>query len=141
MSGNMIARTTLVGIVTLVGIYGCGEKSAQQSPATEIRKQPSAARLSNQGVRAYIDPATGELRDPTPEELAAEAAAEAQKKQATAANPQSEQPQSRETILPSGAVEITLDKSAQHSLQACIGKNGDLKMEHECDSEASGAKR
>jgi hypothetical protein len=147
MSGNTTLRIVAASTFALALSCGCAEKSPQQSTAaTRDSTQQSTSQASiqatpNKSVRVYIDPKTGELRDPTPAELAAEAAAEAQKKQAEAANPQAEQPQTRETITPSGASEITLDKSAQRPLRACIAKNGDLKMDHECELDSSGAKR
>jgi hypothetical protein len=99
-------------------------------PATSV----SVPSHDGQHVRAYIDPITGQLRDPTQEELATEAAELATKKK-TAATSQSEQPASREVILPDGTVEITLDKSIQHPLHGCIQPNGELTMDHDCEQQ------
>jgi hypothetical protein len=99
-------------------------------PATSV----SVPSHDGQHVRAYIDPITGQLRDPTQEELATEAAELATKKK-TAATSQSEQPASREVILPDGTVEITLDKSTQHPLHGCIQPNGELTMDHDCEQQ------
>jgi len=140
MSGNVIARSLLAAGFTLAVICGCSEQStsnatSKSSPATKSPTATPAAIDSSSAVRAYIDPKTGALRDPTPEELAAEAAAEAQRKQPAAANHQAERPVSREVITPSGAVEVTLDPSTQRPLKGCIAKNGDIKMDHECPTD------
>ena len=134
-------RAGAIGI-GLFTVCGCAQH-ASQSAATSFEQPQNISQPQSQSptVRAYIDPNTGELRDPTPAELAAEAAVEAERKKAAAANPQSEQPTSRETITPNGAVEVTLDPSAQHPFRACIDKKGDLKMDEECKREAQGAKR
>ena len=44
--------------------------SAQNAPATPAQA-PSAEAAGQAGMRAFIDPATGQLRQPTPEEAAA----------------------------------------------------------------------
>lgn len=84
-------------------------------------------------MRAYIDPATGQLREPTREELAAETAAEAAKK--SAAGAQQKPTEMKEVQLPNGAVAIELGDSAQQPLKACVGKDGDVKMDHACEPE------
>jgi hypothetical protein len=145
MSGHKLSQRIWIIWIVWVGcllatLSACGSKPGNQSPeglssanSTQDAKQSATPAKSASAVRVYVDSKTGEIRDPTPEELAAEAAANAAKKQAAAANPQSEQPQQREVVTPSGAVEITLDPSAQRPLYGCIGKSGDLKVDHQCD--------
>jgi hypothetical protein len=138
----IIAMTRLLlASVMLVLAYGCAKQSSDNDPRSNAHSSTAGGNesKSDPAVHAYIDPKTGALREPTTEELAAEAAAEAQRKQAAAANPQSEQNKSREVVTPSGAVEIQLDKSNEQPLRACIDGKGNLKMEHEC--EAQGDKR
>jgi len=146
MSGKFVPCVVLTNLVLLgcmlATLSACDSKNrsqaggpedkaaaAQNAPAPTPTKSPNT-------VRVYIDPKTGEIRDPTPEELAAEAAANAAKKQAAAANPQSEQPQQREVVTPSGAVEITLDPSTQHPVYGCVDKSGDVKVDHQCDPQS-----
>jgi len=142
MSGKFVPRTVLTSIVLasclLAALSACGSKLGRANDeagatATSNAAQSSDPATNPNAVRVYVDPKTGEIRDPTPEELAAEAAASAAKKQAAAANPQSEQPQQREVVTPSGAVEITLDPSTQHPVYGCVGKSGDVKVDHQCD--------
>jgi len=131
-------RIFVAGAVALVCACGCAQKSQRETEATTANTppalaiQPANSATSKPAVRAYIDPVTGELRDPTAQELAAEAAAQAAKKKAAAATSPSDQPRQHEVVLPNGAVEITLDPSTQHPLRACIQKNGELTMDHEC---------
>ncbi|HYM34660.1 MAG TPA: hypothetical protein VET48_04640 [Steroidobacteraceae bacterium] len=126
MSGNVIARTMVAGALALVIVGGCAKKSAQENlaPNEIATKQPAQSSdqsTANKAVRAYIDPKTGEVRDPTPEELAAEAAAESQKKQAAAVNKSAEQTGQREVVRPTGETEIILDPSRQRPLRASVG--------------------
>src|SRR5882724_9867441 len=135
MHSTSFARILLVGAITLAAVYGCDEKTPQnaatQSAATSSEVSTHDSSASGNAVHVYIDKKTGQPRDPTAEELATEAALEAQKKQAAAASSQSEQAQSREVLTPSGAYEIKLDKSHQHPLQACVEKNGAVKVDHQ----------
>jgi hypothetical protein len=133
----VVARSIFIAFLALTFACGCARKSASEVKATATPATSAAIPSQRpQDVRAYIDPATSQLRDPTPEELAAEAAEQATRKKA-AATSQSEQPTSREVILPDGTVEITLDRSTQHPLHGCIQQNGDLKIDHECDAQGS----
>jgi hypothetical protein len=94
---------------------------------------------SDASVRAYIDPATGQLREPTPEDIAAEAAAEAARKKALGteskpgSEPGSDPMKRREIRLPNGAIAIELDESAQQPLVGCVQKDGAVKMDHDCE--------
>ena len=143
-----IVRTTASVACALLWVSGCADKSAptaaNATPTTQHVEQIKADQIKTEqtkSVRAYLDPVTGQLRDPTPEELAAEAAQQAQKKQAAAAT-DTARPVRREVVLPNGAIEVTLDPSAQHALLACIGKDGSVKMDHECTEHSEpGAKR
>ena len=69
MNKNHAARSRLLAATTAITVLGL----AAGAVAAAEPQAPVAAGTSN-GVRAYIDPQTGQLRQPTPEELSAEAA-------------------------------------------------------------------
>ena len=132
---NTIAQRILIASLVLGVACGCAKQPAENSGAAHERSNASATQTeprSQSAVRAYVDPKTGELREPTADELAAEAAAEAQKKQAASASSDREQLQSREVVTPSGAIEIQIDKSQDQPLRACIDDKGNAKMDHDC---------
>jgi pyruvate/2-oxoglutarate dehydrogenase complex dihydrolipoamide acyltransferase (E2) component len=140
MSFDVIARTLLTTTVGLILVCGCAPRAGSgNNPATNAAA-PSTAATQHPAIRAYIDPATGQLRDPTPEELAAEAADQAAREKATDANSPAKQKQQREVVLPDGTIEITLDKSTQQPLRGCVQQNGDIKMDHKCEPQGSKAK-
>jgi hypothetical protein len=130
-------RSIFISVVLLAALLsGCAKHAPlaeSSAPDAQAVAQPGKATSSGgSNVRAYIDPATGQLREPTREELAAEAAAEAAKK-AVLTSAQSKPNELKEVHLPSGAVAIELGDSAQHPLKACTQPNGDVKMDHECE--------
>jgi hypothetical protein len=144
MNHNALFRHSLSVIgLTLLSMSGCEKPAAQSAqessgaaPPTSAQSSPTIEASPNtegNAVRAYIDPATGKLREPTPEEVAALAAAEAaQKKSATGAQDKTTQP--KEVRLPNGVIKIELGDSGQTTLQGCVAKDGDVKMEHDCES-------
>ena len=66
----MTSRTT--SLRWLIGSTLLAASVAQASDTPVANNEPAAAPLEN-GVRAYVDPATGKLRQPTPAERAEEA--------------------------------------------------------------------
>jgi hypothetical protein len=143
MSVSAIARILLITAVGLNLVCGCAKQTGSEhnpGTATSGTASPPTAVTQHPEIRAYIDPATGQLRDPTPEELAAQAADQAAREKAAAANSLSKPKQQREVVLPDGTVEITLDPSTQQTLRGCVQQNGDIKLDHECEPQGSEAK-
>ena len=133
MFDRIIVGSVVGGVATL--LVACSSEKA--SPAPAANSSPPAASQQNSNVRAYVDPTTGQLREPTAEEQAQEAAAQKARSQQKTSPGAATTPQ--EILLPSGAVEMSIDQSKQHPLRACIESNGAEKVDHECN--ASGANR
>jgi hypothetical protein len=127
--------------VILAAFASCSERSSEAIPSRadeSVSSSVSSSRIgSDSSVRAYIDPVTGQLREPTPEDIAKESAESNKKKAEALAVTKPSEP--REVILPNGAITIQLDDSAQQPLIGCVQKNGDVKMDHDCDGESSRA--
>jgi hypothetical protein len=70
----------------------------------------------------FIDPQTGEVREPTPQELAGMSKQQASK--GTATKPKAIQ-------LPDGTVMIPMD-GKQKPVQACVASDGTLTIDHDC---------
>jgi hypothetical protein len=128
-------------VVTCSTLIACKPESTQeQSPANATNvaiETASAAALSappqanekQSTVKAYIDPVTGELREPTAADLANEAKAGTQKASNSAKPPQ-------QIVRADGSVEVLLDQSNDQVFKACVQKDGNVAMGHECDSAA-----
>lgn len=131
-------RVVLASGVLLALVSACTEHSDRAPMETQAAPTTitSTANAKDNSVRAYIDPKTGALRDPTPEELTAEAAAESkkQKTDSTSGGAPAKPTEPHEVTLPNGAVEVVLDKSAQQPFRACIQKDGAVKMDHDCEA-------
>lgn len=97
-------------------------------PHVRVTKAPAAERASAQapaadgraGFRAYIDPATGKLTQPTAEQAAALEAA------AASAAPPARLPQSQPLYGPGGAVGMTLDDAQMMNYVVRRGAHGAL---------------
>jgi hypothetical protein len=114
-------------------LTACSSKpAADPAAATSTTSTTEAAAPAKDGVKVFIDPTTGEIRDPTPEDIAA---LEAEQRKATAAKPNTAQPP-RQIVHPDGTVEVILDSSHEHALQGCVQKDGSIKMEHRCPDPA-----
>jgi hypothetical protein len=98
--------------------------AAQPTPGTAEQTSPAAPAP---GVRIFIDPTTGEAREPTAQEMAEMA------KQSAAAKPGSK-PQAVQ--LPDGTVMVPMEGMPQTPVQACLEKDGSLKVDHECRDQA-----
>jgi hypothetical protein len=81
----------------------------------------------------FIDPKTGEAREPTPQELA-----EISKQQAASKQQASEGAASRPKAvqLPDGTIMVPMDDQPQTPVQACVAKDGTLKIDHDCQDAA-----
>jgi hypothetical protein len=81
----------------------------------------------------FIDPKTGEAREPTPQELA-----EISKRQAASRQQASEGAASRPKAvqLPDGTIMVPMDGQPQTPVQACVAKDGTLTIDHDCQDAA-----
>jgi hypothetical protein len=79
-------------------------------------------------MRAFFDPATGKLREPTAAELQE---LDRQDKERKAQQKISIQP--KEFTLPDGAVGVTVDPTEHASMQGCSQPDGTVKVDHQCD--------
>ena len=76
-------------------------------------------------MKMFVDPVTGEVRDPTDAERAA-MAKEVHQSRAV------EKPRQRETKLRNGGTAITLEGNAETPLQGCVAADGSLSVDHNC---------
>lgn len=73
MKQNHAARSQLLAITTAAALLGLAAGSATASEAIKASKAATvSADAGASSMRVYIDPATGNFRQPTPEELSAE---------------------------------------------------------------------
>jgi hypothetical protein len=103
MSFRAVRRSVVLGLVVGLGI------------ASGVRAEdPAAAPPTDAGMRAYVDPATGQL---VPEPATAAAAA-------TAAP--APQPDLAEVPAPGGGTMVVLPRSYDHEMSATVGADGTL---------------
>jgi hypothetical protein len=76
-------------------------------------------------MKMFIDPKTGEARDPTPQELAEISKQQKQQQSTTSARPKPAPIQ-----LPDGTVMVPMEP--KYPVQACTNKDGTLTIDHEC---------
>jgi hypothetical protein len=135
---------SLIGVVGVSALMACSQTDVSRTPATsEVSSREGGAAQAMQdqspssesAIKAYIDPTTGELREPTAEELSVDAA-RTNKKPLSAVPIVTEQSTPQEVVHPGGVVEVPLDQSKQQGLQACIQKDGSMNMGHECESDS-----
>jgi hypothetical protein len=148
----MISRMAIWGALTICGaLVGCAptaEKSAQAAPEdaktlqTATPQNTVASRPTADGkeaVKIFVDPTTGEIREPTEDELKAIARDDLARKQITSAKPTTTA-SSPEILLPNGSVATKLGRSSSESLRACIQKDGSMAVDHECKSDVVGSR-
>jgi hypothetical protein len=112
-------------IVLLAAAALCVMGACTETPRESGRAAPAATGLPPGSVarsRIFVDPATGQPREPTAEELAAAARDEAPEQSARRAKPLAP----REVEYPNGAVAVILGDEALHPLQACIRPDGSV---------------
>jgi hypothetical protein len=99
------------------------ELSATESstlPTPSSNSAPSAP-----GMKIFIDPVTGEARDPTDAERAAMARQDGNSRAV-------EKRQQRETKLRNGGTAITIEGDPQTPLQGCVEEDGNVTVNHNC---------
>ncbi|HTE42040.1 MAG TPA: hypothetical protein VK629_14540 [Steroidobacteraceae bacterium] len=131
----------LLATIALLAFSACSQQPAPEistspnvssppaSAPSAAEQAPSSAPKS--AVKVYIDPATGEIREPTAAELTA-AAAEQKQNSSKAQAPQV----AREIVHTDGTVEIIMHRSTNKPLVGCLDKNDGIKIDHQCQSTA-----
>lgn len=144
-------RNAVPGLVPVLLLCACGS-SDQSAPAAAAPVQtaegqkaadvpadatstgaPAAAAgtQAEAGVRVFIDPATGQVREPTPAELRT---IEARKQTPAPGAITSSKPAPKTTVLPNGWVAVELDTEVE--MKGCVQKDGRIVAGHECKNEA-----
>lgn len=121
----MRASFDLWALSTVASVLAMGSltmPAQAKKPVAEKQEKKRAAPATG-GMKAYIDPATGKLREPTPEDLRNEAATAGPQAQSATATPE---------ILhhPSGAVSVVL--GPEHLSFSVAKKNDDGTLSMSC---------
>jgi hypothetical protein len=125
------------GLAVLVLLWACSSHTQPQPAAPtspQAVQQPPAGSTSS-AVRIFIDPITGEPREPTLAEQAelakqdARLRAERNKSQQNGRAP-------KEIILPDGGVGIEVPPDMDESLQGC-SEGKDVRIAHDCNAKST----
>jgi len=100
------------------------------SPATAARPEPA------RGVRVYLDPVSGEAREPTRAEAAAAASGRVQR-EAAGGQAVSEGASRERVVLPDGTEGVKLAPRDRHSVVVC--RQADGSFSGECPSTSTGS--
>lgn len=100
----------------------------QAAPTTQqqVPSESSPTQTPSPAMKVFINPATGEPREPTAQEIA-DMAKESAAKPGT--RPQAVQ-------LPDGTIMVPMGGRPRTPIQACIDKDGAVKVDHECQDAA-----
>lgn len=112
--------------------------SRRDAPAAAESAAPSAtpgtagvsAASSESSVRVFVDPTTGEIREPTDAEAAA--VAKEEQSQAAITKPGATD-RAQEVRLPDGSTAVILDRSDSQYLEGCLKVDGSVTVDHDCD--------
>jgi hypothetical protein len=122
-----------IALAAVALLAACSSKpETDPAAATSTTSTIEATPPAQDGVKVFIDPATGEIRDPTAEELAEMARSKAAKPEGTAAA----QKPAREIHLPNGIVAVEMDPSGDEPLKACRDSQGNMIVSHDCATPA-----
>ena len=112
----------------------CAKKKASARPAATSAAKPEAAKppaetpaetAGQAGMKAYIDPATGKLREPTAEDAAAAAAAAAKSRQAQAARPEP-------VVIQHASGMVSAELGEEYMEDVVVRKNADGTLAFQC---------
>jgi hypothetical protein len=122
-------QMAILGSVMLV-LVACAQTQAPAVAIHETRDAPVPAVTLNRpaaGLRMYVDPITGEMREPTDAELAAEATTHAAVNPATGKSGAARTVlTTNETVLPGGIIEMRNDHRADVQERVCEQPDGSL---------------
>ena len=113
------AKLPVLWIALVVLLSGCSEQSASV-PADNARAEPAVTRPTS---RVFVDPATGQLREPTAAELA-DIARQESAGTAVASVGSAKPAAPTEVRYPDGTVGIAFGNESLAPLHACIDPDG-----------------
>lgn len=125
MKQTILLRTLLLSVTTL-GLFSCSgnDENIHSSSATTNKQETKISQTTQktqtqqqQGLMAYADPKTGELREPTAEEKQILRFQEKQLKATVGSAPL------EETVLPDGTVMVDLKGQYQHQINVEVIPN------------------
>ena len=103
-------------------VAGAGAAPPAGSAAPAVSAAPSTGAVS--GVRVFLDPVTGEAREPTPAEAAGAAASGRVQREAVAGQAGSEGTQREHFVLPDGTEGVKLAPRDQRAVVVCRQADG-----------------
>lgn len=131
----MKMRITLIGLCLLALSIG----AFAQAPASKGPAKPAIKAQSPQASRIFLDPVTGEAREPTPEEIRAlQAEAKTASAQAAKRRASSAAPAPREMVNADGAVGV--DATDEQASFSVAHVHADGTVSHSCVDGAHSAK-
>ena len=137
LAGSTAAFAMLVllgGTAGAAETGSCAKKKASARPAATSAAKPEAAKAQAEtpaetagqaGMKAYIDPATGKLREPTAEDAAAAAAAAAKSRQAQAARPEP-------VVVQHSSGMVSAELGEEYMEDVVVRKNADGTLAFQC---------
>jgi len=137
LAGSTAALAVLVllgGTAGAAETGSCAKKKASARPAATATAKPEAAKAPAEtpaeaagqaGMKAYIDPATGKLREPTAEDAAAAAAAAAKSRQAQAARPEP-------VVVQHSSGMVSAELGEEYMEDVVVRKNADGTLAFQC---------
>ena len=137
LAGSTAAFAMLVllgGTAGAAETGSCAKKKASARPAATATAKPEAAKAPAEtpaetagqaGMKAYIDPATGKLREPTAEDAAAAAAAAAKSRQAQAARPEP-------VVVQHASGMVSAELGEEYMEDVVVRKNADGTLAFQC---------
>ena len=137
LAGSTAALAMLVllgGTAGAAETGSCAKKKASARPAATSAAKPEAAKppaetpaetAGQAGMKAYIDPATGKLREPTAEDAAAAAAAAAKSRQAQAARPEP-------VVVQHASGMVSAELGEEYMEDVVVRKNADGTLAFQC---------
>jgi hypothetical protein len=146
----------LIALTAICGAGGCSQQQQVQSAAVPLQLESATATepsdttqaaaaaptsvpangnsgAAQAGMKIYLDPATGQPRDPTPEEIEAMNRARVTAQSTTAAK----DPDTVRT-LPNGQLEFHVPSRGMHEIRVCRQADGSL-SEDNCPPDAGSA--
>jgi len=146
MFQNLCTRITMFIAASIGGLMlmACSSSDRQASPsadkssappiAAETTPSPVAAEPTQTveplGMKVFIDPKTGQMRDPTPAELAA------MERQSSGRKPEtSTQRKQTEVKMRNGGTAIFMEDNPETPMKACTQADGSVVVDHDCQAE------
>jgi hypothetical protein len=125
MFQTLCTRMT-AGAALVIGsamLVACSATDRQSAPVSAAAAPDQAAA----GMKAFMDPVTGQMRDPTNAERAAA------EKQGNAKVPGNQPRTMREQKLRKRGTAVTLEGDLLTPLHACTGADGNVVVDHDCN--------